>query len=153
MRNKYHRVEQDTQGGTGVSRMQRGFYQLYRGLALLFLAGAMLQFFLAGLGVFGAASFDPHKTVGKLLGLVSLILLILAAILALTGGLSRGRVGLAVLLFALMVLQWTLVEAFSGRAPALAALHPVNGLLVLSVAFALARGVELPSRSPPASRG
>jgi hypothetical protein len=133
--------------------MQRAFYQLYRGLALLFLAGAVLQFFLAGLGVFGAASFGPHKTVGKLLALVSLILLVLAAILALTGGLSRGRVGLAALLLALMVLQWTLVEAFSGSAPAVAALHPVNGLLVLSVAFALARGVALPSRSPPGSRG
>jgi uncharacterized protein DUF6220 len=133
--------------------MQRAFYQLYRGLALLFLAGAVLQFFLAGLGVFGAASFGPHMTVGKLLALVSLILLVLAAILALTGGLSRGRVGLAALLLALMVLQWTLVEAFSGSAPALAALHPVNGLLVLSVAFALARGVALPSRSPPGSRG
>jgi hypothetical protein len=133
--------------------MQRGFYQLYRGLALLFVAGAMLQFFLAGLGVFGVASFDPHKTVGKLLGLASLILLVLAAILALTGGLSRGRVGLAALLFALMVLQWSLVEAFSVSAPVLAALHPVNGLLVLGVAFALARDVELPSRSPPRSRG
>ena len=60
--------------------------------------------------------------------------------------------GLA-LLFALMVVQWLLVEAFSEGVPALAALHPVNGLLVLSVAFALARGVALPSRSPPGSRG
>jgi hypothetical protein len=133
--------------------MQSAFYQLYRGLALLFVAGAVLQFFLAGLGVFGAASFGPHQTFGKLLGLASLILLVLAAILALTGGLSRGRVRLAALLFALMVLQWSLVEAFSESAPVLAALHPVNGLLVLGVAFALARGVQLPSRSPPRSRG
>jgi Family of unknown function (DUF6220) len=134
--------------------MQRTFYQLYRGLTWLFLAGAVLQFFLAGLGVFGAASFGPHMTVGKLLWLASLILLVLAAILVLSGGLSRGRVGLAALLFVLMVVQWSLVEAFSKGAPALAALHPVNGLLVLSVAFALARGFELPtSRSLPGSRG
>ncbi len=51
------------------------------------------------------------------------------------------------LLFALMVLQWMLVAAFSQGAPALAALHPVNGLLVVSVAFAVARGFELPGRS------
>jgi hypothetical protein len=70
--------------------MQRTFYLLYRGLTLLFVAGAVLQFFLAGLGVFGAASFGPHMTVGKLLALASLILLVLAAILALSGGLSRG---------------------------------------------------------------
>jgi hypothetical protein len=134
--------------------MQRTFYQLYRGLAWLFVAGAVLQFFLAYLGVFGAASFSPHQTVGKLLALVSLILLVLVAILALSGSLSRARMGLATLLFELMVVQWSLVEAFSERAPALAALHPVNGLLVLSVAFALARGFELPtSRGIPGSRG
>jgi lysylphosphatidylglycerol synthetase-like protein (DUF2156 family) len=133
--------------------MQRTFYQFYRGLAWLFLAGAVLQFFLAGLGVFGAASFGPHQTVGKLLALVSLILLVVEVILALTGGLSRGRVGLAALLFVLMIVQWSLVGAFSGSVPILAALHPVNGLLVLSVAFALARGFELPSRSFPGSRG
>ena len=133
--------------------MHRTFYQLYRGLAWLFVAGAVLQFFLAGLGVFGAASFGPHQTVGKLLALASLILLVLAAILALSGGLSRGRVGLAVLLLGLMVVQWSLVAAFSEGEPALAALHPVNGLLVLSVAFAIARGFELPtSRGFPRSR-
>jgi hypothetical protein len=133
--------------------MQRTLYQLYRGLAWLFVAGAVLQFFLAGLGVFGAASFGPHQTVGKLLALASLILLVLVAILALSGGLSRGRVGLAALLLVLMVVQWSLVAAFSEGAPALAALHPVNGLLVLSVAFALARGIELPtSRGFPRSR-
>ena len=121
---------------------------------MLFVAGAVIQFFLAGLGVFGAASFGPHMTVGKLLALASLILLVLAAILALSGGLSRGRVGLAALLLVLMVVQWSLVEAFSKGAPALAALHPVNGLLILSVAFALASGFELPtSRSLPGSRG
>jgi hypothetical protein len=134
--------------------MQRTFYLLYRGLTLLFVAGAVIQFFLAGLGVFGAASFGPHMTVGKLLALTSLILLVLAAILVLSGGLSRGRVGLAALLLVLMVVQWSLVEAFSKGAPALAALHPVNGLLVLSVAFVLASGFELPtSRSLPGSRG
>jgi hypothetical protein len=133
--------------------MQRTLYQLYRGLAWLFVAGAVLQFFLAGLGVFGAASFGPHQTVGKLLALASLILLVLVAILALSGGLSRGRVGLAALLLVLMVVQWSLVAAFSEGAPALAALHPVNGLLVLSVAFAIARGFELPtSRGFPRSR-
>jgi lysylphosphatidylglycerol synthetase-like protein (DUF2156 family) len=134
--------------------VQRTIYQLYRGLAWLFLAGAVLQFFLAGLGVFGAASFVPHQTVGKLLWLASLIQLVLAAVLALSGGLSRGRVGLAALLFVLMVVQWSLVEAFSGSVPILAALHPVNGLLVLSVAFALASGFQLPtSRSLPTGRG
>ena len=120
--------------------MERAIYQGLRGLAWLFLAGAVLQFFLAGLGVFRAASFGPHATVGTLLGIVSLILLILAVLSLRTGTLSRRGVTLAALLFALMVLQWLLVEVFSGRVPALAALHPVNGLLVVAVAYALAAG-------------
>ncbi len=38
----------------------------------------------------------------------------------------------------LMAVQWSLVEVFSEAVPALAALHPVNGLLVLGVALSLA---------------
>jgi multisubunit Na+/H+ antiporter MnhG subunit len=63
-------------------------YQSFRVLAWLFLVGAVLQFFLAGLGVFRAASFSPHATVGTLLGITSLILLILAVFSVLMGTLS-----------------------------------------------------------------
>ncbi len=48
--------------------MQRTFYQLYRGLAWLFVAGALVQFFLAGLGVFGATSFSPTRRSARCLG-------------------------------------------------------------------------------------
>jgi hypothetical protein len=113
------------------------------------LVGAVLQFFLAGLGVFRAASFSPHITVGTLLGIMSLILVILAVLSVLTSTLSRRSVTLATLLFALMVLQWLLVEVFLGTVPALAALHPVNGLLIVAVAYALATGQRRPQ---PAER-
>jgi arginine exporter protein ArgO len=54
-------------------------YQLLTGL---FVAGAVLQFFLASLGVFGTgASFEIHATVGTILALASIVLLILAGIL------------------------------------------------------------------------
>ena len=59
--------------------------QSFRALVWLFLVGEVLQFFLAGLGVFGAASFSPHRTGGTLLGIVPLILLILAALSVLSG--------------------------------------------------------------------
>ena len=108
----------------------------------------MLQFFLAGLGVFGAASFSPHATLGTLLGITSLILLILAVLSVLMGTLSRRGVTLAALLFALMVLQWLLVEVFL-TVPALVALHPVNGLLIVTVAYALAARQH---RAQPAER-
>ena len=129
--------------------MERVAYLGLRGLAWLFLVGALLQFFLAGLGVFRAASFGPHATVGTLLGFVSLILLILAVLSLRTGTLSRRGVTLAALLFALMVLQWLLVEVFLGIVPALVALHPVNGLFIVTVAYALAAGQH---RAQPAER-
>jgi hypothetical protein len=134
--------------------MQRTIYQLYRGLAWLFVAGAVLQFFLAGLGVFGTgAAFGIHATVGTILAFASVVLFVLAGALALSGREARRGAGLAALLVVLMVVQYALVELFSGAVPALAALHPVNGLLILSVAFALASGFELPtSRGFPRSR-
>lgn len=125
--------------------MQQAARLVYRGLAWLFLAGAVLQFFLAGLGVFGTgASFEIHATVGITLIIVSIVLLILAVVLFSVGNLARESARLAGLLVILMLVQWVLVEAFSDAAPALAALHPVNGFLVLIVACALALGFRLP---------
>jgi Family of unknown function (DUF6220) len=111
----------------------------YRGLAGLFVAGAVLQFFLAGLGVFGTgAAFEVHATVGAILAFASIVLLALAGVLTLSGSLARRSAELAALLVVLMVVQYSLVELFSEAVPALAALHPVNSLLVLGVAMSLA---------------
>jgi hypothetical protein len=111
----------------------------YRGLAGLFVAGSVAQFFLAGLGVFGTgAAFGVHATVGAVLALASVVLLALAGVLTLSGSLARRSAGLAALLAVLMVVQYSLVELFSEAVPALAALHPINGLLVLGVALSLA---------------
>ena len=118
----------------------------YRILAGLFVAGAVVQFFLAGLGVFGTGTaFGVHATVGTILAFASVVLLVLAGVLALGGGVARRSAGLAALLVVLMVVQYALVELFSGAVPALAALHPVNGLLVLGAALLLA----LERRPPP----
>jgi Family of unknown function (DUF6220) len=119
----------------------------YRTLAGLFVAGTVARFFLAGLGVFGAASFGEHATLGTILGIVSLVLLLLTGVLVFAGGLERRTAGVA----ALLVVQYSLVELFSEAAPALAALHPVNGLLVLGVACSLAFGLR-PSPSAARSR-
>jgi Family of unknown function (DUF6220) len=118
----------------------------YRILAGLFVGGAVVQFYLAGLGVFGTgAAFGVHATVGTILAYSSVVLLVLAGVLALGGGVARRSAGLAALLVVLMVVQYALVELFSGAVPALAALHPVNGLLVLGAALLLA----LERRPPP----
>jgi hypothetical protein len=76
-------------------------------------------------------------------------LLILAVLSVLMSTLSRRGVTLAALLFALMIFQWLLVEVFLGTVPALVALHPVNGLLIVTVAYALAARQH---RAQPAER-
>jgi hypothetical protein len=122
----------------------------YRILAGLFVVGAVVQFFLAGLGVFGTGeAFGVHATVGTILAFASVVLFVLAGVLALSGREARRSAGLAALLVVLMVVQYALVELFSGVVPPLAALHPVNGLLVLGAALLLA----LERRQPPSRSG
>lgn len=133
--------------------MSGAVYVGYKGLAWVIFGAAVLQYFLAGLGVFGASDYGPHAIVGLLLVPLSLLLLILAGVASATGGLPRGRVGLAALLFGLMILQAFLVIAFREGAPALAALHPVNGLLILVVSFILAYGRRLSQGTRPSAAG
>lgn len=129
--------------------MRRAVYVGYRTLAGVFVLGVLVQFFLAGLGVFESESiFETHGTFGTILGALALLLLILAGGLAMSGELDRAGVGTAGLLVGLMILQYALVELFTDGAPVLAALHPVNGLLVLGIGVLVASGrnVALPAR-------
>ena len=116
---------------------------IHRGLGFLFLGLALLQFFLAGLGVFGDDGYDPHLAVGSALTLTSLILLILAAI-----GRRESLIPSAVLLL-LMIIQTVLAQI---EVTVLNALHPVNGLLILFVAHQAARGLPLPIGSRGGAR-
>lgn len=113
----------------------------HRGLALLFLALGILQFFLAGLGVFGgglgSSDYDLHRIGGQLLTTLALVLLILAAV-----G-RREALAASALLLVLMIVQ-TILAAVGNDASALAALHPLNGIAVLAVAHLAAAGRPLP---------
>ena len=60
--------------------MRQPLGNIHRIGAFVYLAGVVTQFFLAGLGIFGAASLDPHRMLGMLVILLSLILLVLALI-------------------------------------------------------------------------
>ena len=104
---------------------------LHGGLAWIVVAAVVAQFFFAGLGIFGAASYQAHRITGTLIGVAALVLLLLA----LGGWLGKARIGFSALLLVLTIIQMLLV-----RGPALlAALHPVNALLILGVAVNLAR--------------
>ena len=110
--------------------------RVHQGLAFLLLTLGVVQFFLAGLAVFGE-SIDPHRIVGNLTTLVGLVLLVLAFV-----G-RREALFQSAVLFGLLLLQ--VVLALVGRdVSVLGALHPVNGLLVLVVAHQAARALPLP---------
>jgi hypothetical protein len=110
-----------------------GAARAHRILALLFLAGAVVQFFLAGLGVFGETSYDPHQIWGGVLTVVSLVVLILAF-----AG-RREALQASAILFVLMIVQ-NILGGSGYDAPILGAFHPVVGLAVLGAAGAAAAG-------------
>jgi hypothetical protein len=113
-------------------------------VAWLFAGCIVVQVFLAGLGVFDSpASFATHRDFGYLFGMLTLVLVVISV----AGRLPRRLIGLSVLTLVQFALQ-SLFIAFRGDMPAVAALHPVNGVLLLVVAMWLGReawaGRDLP---------
>lgn len=98
----------------------------------LFVACAIGQVFLAGLGVFGqpAGDFKAHSGFGYTFGWLVLVILVLAIV----GRMGRRDIGLSILLLVLFALQSVFV-AMRGDYPTVAALHPLNGFLILLVAI------------------
>jgi hypothetical protein len=105
---------------------------IFLGATWLFVACAVIQVFLAGLGVFGqpAGDFKPHSEFGYTFGYLVLVILVAAIV----GRMGRRDIGLSVLLLVLFALQSVFV-AMRGDYPTVAALHPVNGFLILLVAI------------------
>lgn len=103
-------------------------------VAGLFAVCAIIQVFLAGLGVFDdPASFVTHRDFGYMISLLPIVLVVLA----LVGGMPRRYAGLSALLFVLFIFQSVFVQARESM-PALAALHPLNGFLILAIGILLA---------------
>ena len=110
--------------------MRRGVTTAYHWLALLITIGVIVQVFLAGLGIFGAESFDAHEGFGWALHTSAILLFLLALI----GPRTRAAIGMSFGLLALMTVQIMLVGARDDT-PWLAAFHPVLALFVLGLAF------------------
>ena len=106
------------------------------GLAWLFVASVLVQVFLAGLGIFApGVGFGWHVEFGyTVIGIVTLGVL-LSAIAA---GRPRREVGLSLLLLVLYVVQTALPQARASL-PAVAALHPVNAVLLFALGGIIAR--------------
>jgi hypothetical protein len=110
--------------------MRNALTLAYHWLALLIAVGIVVQVFLAGLGIFGAESFEAHESFGFILhGLTILVFL-----LAIAGPRSGRTIGMGFGLALLVTIQISLVDA-RDDAPGLAALHPVLALFALGLAF------------------
>jgi hypothetical protein len=154
-----------------MQAVRRGAAWLYRILITLFAVGVLVQFFLAGLGIFGAIpegdetttsqrwedKIDPHAALGHLLFIPGAVLLLILILIAWTGPRSIGATfGLALL----MLLQ-IILGGVGEDAPVLGALHALNALLILGLSWFLVsrawRGnllippSELRGAAPPAA--
>jgi hypothetical protein len=109
--------------------MRSGVTTAYQWLALLIVAGGVVQFLLAGAGVFGAESFDAHESFGWILHTAA----ILVVIGAIAGPRTRRAIGMAVVFFVVFTIQVILPGA-QDDSPWLAAFHPVLALAVLGLA-------------------
>ena len=100
-----------------------------------YLVALALQFYAAGLAVFGVTTFVPHALLGY--GLV--IGAITLASLTTIARLSPRTIRLAVALVPLSILQPLLALLPRVAAPAVSALHLVNALLIVLIAAVIAR--------------
>ena len=119
---------------------------LHTVVAWVFVAALVVQVWLAGRGVFESPTmFDAHRNLGYTLSLFTIVLLVLGIL----GRMGRRPAILAVVIFGLFILQSVLV-LMRESTPAVAALHPVNGFLILFLAIVLARDSWM-MRTAPAS--
>ncbi len=116
--------------------MGSGMRYVYAALAWAFVAGVVLQVFLAGLGLFvGSDNFTLHTEFGWILHLAPNLVL-LAAALAGAGG---RQIGLAI---ALAITVWIvpILAALRHDLPLAAAFHPLGAVLIFWLAIIVARG-------------
>ena len=127
-----------------MTRYLRLFYVAWLGIIA---AALVIQFYLAGYGVFafaGLPPFDAHRALGDLIGIAILV----ALIAAFAARVPWRITAITAALFVLMVIQASL--AYAGI-QGIAALHVVNGVLIFVVTLYLfweARRALWPSESP-----
>ena len=100
---------------------------IFYGLAIVYLLGVVVQFFLAGLALFAAGSYDTHRWVGYVLGVIAVVLLALA----IGAKMPRSVTALTTVLVALNAVQIILTRIDVDE---IEALHVVNALAIAFVA-------------------
>jgi len=132
----------DSQPLTGA---RLGAAQVLRYGGMLFLAGVLVQFYLAGRGIFAATgpvhsadSLDAHRVLGNVLAGLAVVLLIAAAVAHPT----RRMVAAAIVLFVLTGLEGVLAGAGTDSPSLAGGLHVVVALLVFGLGAELVNGTR-----------
>lgn len=122
-------------------------------LSWVFVGLAIFQVYLAGAAIpelNGSGGYGTHQAMGIVVGIIAIVLLVLSF----AGRLSVRMMGASALLVGLMVIQWLLAYV---EQSSIAALHPVNGFLIVLLSFWIAwRGLSfirapLPVEPTPAT--
>jgi peptidoglycan/LPS O-acetylase OafA/YrhL len=121
---------------------------VYRWIALVIAGGVIVQFFLAGIGVFGAGSYRAHIQLGWTLHGVAIVGFVAAIVRPRT---ARAIIGSAALLVALTI-QVSL-PGLRNDAPWLAAFHPVLALAILYLAAKIGMPALQSAKLRPANFG
>jgi Family of unknown function (DUF6220) len=124
----------------GTYRIRR----IHQALAWLFVVSVLIQVLLIGLFLFAGASLMPHRAFG---GIVVGILAILVAVAAGAAQLPTGKASRAGLLLLLIIVQ-VILPAFHRSSPVIAALHPVNALLIFWLGVVVARNAGAALNTP-----
>ena len=111
--------------------------RLHATVAIIWVAAIIVQVFLAGQAIAnlgGSGDFSTHQNVGYTIGIVQL----LVVITALVARSSRRDVLISVGVLALYIVQ-TLLPGSRGSAPLIAALHPLNAMILFTISLWYAR--------------
>ena len=119
-----------TSAAAPAPKSQTGL-QIHLLLVVLALGCLIVQVYLAGRGAFGASTYEAHENFGHLLEPVALVLLI--ATIAIPATRNKGDIIQAVAFIVLLIVQTLLAEAGAS----LAALHPVNALLMIGLVLGM----------------
>lgn len=113
---------------------RRGAFLAFRVVGIITLVAIVVQFVFAGLGAYGA-SFDAHRMLGGIIGILTLLMLIIV-LLARPGW---PTVGLTVLLVVLTLAVQNILATLGDDTDAwFGGLHALNGLIIMGLTSRLA---------------